>query len=121
MFKQTHPIIGTQDIRRAIEFYTERLGFELAFQDNAESPNYVSFRRDQVEVHMQFQYAHEMSPIRLRFQVDDPEAIFKEYQHRGVECSADGVRTTPWQTREFSLYDPDRNALTFYNDLNSSP
>jgi catechol 2,3-dioxygenase-like lactoylglutathione lyase family enzyme len=32
MFKQTHPIIGTQDIRRAIEFYTERLGFELGWR-----------------------------------------------------------------------------------------
>jgi catechol 2,3-dioxygenase-like lactoylglutathione lyase family enzyme len=27
MFKETHPILGTRDIQRAIEFYTQ-LGFE---------------------------------------------------------------------------------------------
>src|SRR6476660_6450963 len=100
MFRRTHPIIGTRDIKRAIEFYTQRLGFQLAFQDNPDTPNYVGFRRDQVELHMQFQYEHEMSTIRLRFLVDDPDALFTEYQQRGVECSESGIRDTPWGTRE---------------------
>jgi len=117
MFRKTHPIIGTRDINRAIEFYVQRLGFQLAFQDNADTPNYVGFRRDQVELHMQFQYEHEMSTIRLRFLVDDPDALFTEYQQRGVECSASSIRNTPWATREFALYDMDRNSLTFYRDL----
>ena len=76
MFKETHPILGTRDIQRAIEFYTQQLGFNLAFRDNADSPNYVGFRRDAVELHMQFQFEHEMSRIRLRFVVDDPLLTF---------------------------------------------
>lgn len=120
MFKETHPIIGTRDVNRAIEFYTRRLGFSLAFQDHPDTPNYVGFRRDQVELHLQFQYEHEMSPIRLRFLVDDPDALFSEYQQRGVECSASGIGDTPWGTREFALYDLDRNSLTFYRDLMSA-
>ena len=44
---------------------------------------------------MQFQYEHEMSTIRLRFLVDDPDALFTEYQQRGVECSASSIRNTP--------------------------
>lgn len=116
MFRKTHPIIGTRDINRAIEFYVQSLGFELAFQDNAETPNYLGFRRDEVEVHMQFQYDHEMSTIRLRFLVDDPDALFTEYQQRRVECSPSGIRDTPWGTRELALYDTDRNSLTFYRD-----
>ena len=119
MFKKTHPIIGTRDIRRAIEFY-QRLGFLLTFQDDAVAPNYIGWRRDEVEVHMQFQYEHEMSTIRLRFLVDDPDALFTEYQQRGIECAASGIRDTPWGTREFALYDMDRNALTFYRDLKSA-
>src|SRR5216110_23719 len=95
MFRKTHPIIGTRDINRAIEFYVQRLGFQLAFQDNTNTPNYVGFRRDQVELHMQFQYEHEMSTIRLRFVVDDPDALFTEYQRHSVECSANGIRGTP--------------------------
>jgi catechol 2,3-dioxygenase-like lactoylglutathione lyase family enzyme len=117
MFKNTHPIIGTRDIRRAIDFYTRQLGFELAFGDKADPPNYVGFRRDTVEIHMQFQFEHEMSTIRLRFLVEDPDALFHEYRQRGVECSPSGIGDTPWGTREFALYDLDRNALTFYRDL----
>ena len=120
MFKATHPILGTRDIKRAIAFYTERLGFKLAFGDKADPPNYVGFRRDAVELHMQFQFEYEMGTIRLRFLVEDPDTLFKEYNQRGVECTTDGVRNTPWGTREFALYDLDRNALTFYRDLTSA-
>jgi catechol 2,3-dioxygenase-like lactoylglutathione lyase family enzyme len=117
MFEETHPIVGTRDIKRAIEFYTQRLGFGLAFGDDTDPPNYVGFRRDAVELHMQFQFEHEMGTIRLRFLVEDPDALFDEYRRRGVECSPSGVRDTPWGTREFALHDPDRNALTFYRRL----
>jgi uncharacterized glyoxalase superfamily protein PhnB len=116
----TQPILGTRDLPRAMEFYTRQLGFTLAFGDKADPPNYVGFRRDAVELHMQFQYEHEMGTIRLRFVVDDPDALFQEYRQRGVECSASGVRDTPWGTREFALYDLDRNSLTFYRDLTSA-
>src|SRR6188472_4553214 len=105
MFKATHPIIGTRDIERAIDFYTQQLGFELAFRDNPESPNYVGFRRDSVELHMQFQFEHEMSTIRLRFLVEDPDALFTEYRQRHMECTPNTIRDTQWGTREFALYD----------------
>ena len=123
MFEKTHPILGTRDIRRAIAFYTEKLGFTLAFGDTGdpagEPPNYVGFRRDAVELHMQFQFEHEMGTIRLRFLVKDPDALFAELRARGVECTPNAVRDTPWGTRELALYDPDRNALTFYRQLTS--
>jgi catechol 2,3-dioxygenase-like lactoylglutathione lyase family enzyme len=120
MFKETHPIIGTRDIKRAIGFYTQQLGFELTFRDPDEPPNYVGFRRDSVVLHMQFQFEHEMGTIRLRFLVEDPDALFDEYRQRGVECTPNGVADTEWGTREFALYDLDRNALTFYRDLTSA-
>jgi catechol 2,3-dioxygenase-like lactoylglutathione lyase family enzyme len=117
MFKETHPILGTRDVSRAIEFYTHQLGFKLAFKDNADAPNYVGFRRDSVELHMQFQFEHEMGTIRLRLLVTDPDALFREYRKLGVECTPNALRDSPWGTREFALYDVDRNALTFYRQL----
>ena len=120
MFKETHPILGTRDIQRGIAFYTQRLGFKLAFGDKADPPNYVGFRRDAVELHMQFQFEHEMGTIRLRFLVDDPDALFNEYRQQGVECNPNCVHDTSWGTREFALYDLDGNALTFYRDLTSA-
>ena len=120
MFKETHPIIGTRDIRRAIEFYTRQLGFKLAFGDSADPPNYVGFSRDAVELHMQFQYDYEMSTLRLRFLVENPDALYEEYRQRGIECSPQGIHNTSCGTREFALYDVDRNALTFYRNLTSA-
>lgn len=117
MFREIHPIIGTRDIARAIEFYTKMLGFDLTFRDSADTPNYIVFRRDAVVLHMQFQYEHEMGTIRLRFLVEDPDALFGEYRQRSVACTESGIRDTPWGTREFALYDPDRNAFTFYRQL----
>jgi catechol 2,3-dioxygenase-like lactoylglutathione lyase family enzyme len=118
MFKQTHPILGTRDIQRAMAFYTGQLGFTLAFADNPNDPNYVGFRRDAVELHMQFQFEHEMGTIRLRLLVDDPDALLNEYRQRDVACNPN--RDTPWGTREFALYDLDRNALTFYRHLTAA-
>src|SRR5262249_11855225 len=46
--------------------------------------------------------------------VEDPDALFSEYRQRGVECNPNSVHDTSWGTREFALYDLDRNALTFY-------
>ena len=120
MFKETHPIVGTRDIQRAIEFYTRQLGFDLTFRDSADTPNYIVFRRDAVVLHMQFQFEHEMGTIRLRFLVRGSDVLFDEYRQRGVECTPNGIRDTPWGTREFALYDLDRNALTFYRDLTSA-
>ena len=117
MFKATHPILGTRDMPRAIAFYVYKLGFEIAFESPPEAPQYVGYRRDAVEIHMQFQLEHEMSRTRLRFVVEDPDALCDEYQRRGVECSPAGIQTTAWGTREFALWDPDRNALTFYRNV----
>lgn len=46
-------------------------------------------------------FDHEMSTIRLRFLVEDPDALFKECRARGVECCQPGIGDTPWETREY--------------------
>ncbi len=117
MFKETHPILGTREIKGAIAFYIQRLGFKLACNDKSDPANCVGFRRDFAELHMQFQFEHEMTTTRLRFLIEDVHGLFNEYQLPGVECSPNGVRDTPWGTREFALYDLDRNSLTFYRNL----
>jgi hypothetical protein len=40
---------------------------------------------------MQFQFEREMGTIRLRFMVEDPDALFHEYRQRGVECTPNRV------------------------------
>ena len=117
MLRAVHPILGSEDLARSIEFYTKKLGFTLAFFDSPDEPNYIGFRRDDVELHMQFQFGNEMSSTRLRLLVSNPDALLAEFLERGVKITEHGIRDTDWGTREFALWDPDRNALTFYADL----
>ena len=116
MFKAVHPILGTRDLERALAFYIEQLGFALAFRDPSAPDNYAGVRREQVDLHMQWQDAREMAPTRLRFLIDDPDRLHAEYGALPIQTP---LRSTPWGTREFALYDPDRNALTFYRDLSA--
>jgi catechol 2,3-dioxygenase-like lactoylglutathione lyase family enzyme len=116
VFSQVQPILGTRELAKAVQFYVDRLGFTLAFGDD----NYVGLRRDRVELHMQFQYEHEMGTTRLRIVVDDPDALYAEYKDQDVFYEGTQLTDTPWGTREFALYDLDRNALTFYRDLKKS-
>ena len=116
-FNQVQPILGTRDVARAVRFYVDQLGFTLAFGEPTNEGNYVGLRRDKVELHMQFQYEDEMGTTRLRIVVDDPDALYEEYKDKGVLDEGTRVADTPWGTREFALYDLDRNSLTFYRDL----
>lgn len=120
MFKELHPILGTRDLEKALAFYIERLGFALAFRDPSNPTNYAGVRRDGVELHFQWQDESEMSTTRLRFLVEDPDALFAEYRDKQALGERTSLASTPWGTREFALYDPDRNALTFYRDLKKS-
>ena len=119
MFQGVHPILGTRDLERALDFYVTKLGFTLAFRDPSGPDNYAGVRRDQVELHMQWQDEHEMSTIRLRFLVASPDQLFAELLEKGAVEAARKPTNTPWGAREFALYDLDRNALTFYRDLSA--
>ena len=115
-FAGLQPILGTRDVERAISFYTEQLGFELMFRDGSTPTNYLGLRRGLVNLHMQFQYENEIQTTRLRFEVSDPDALLMEFEAKGVAIQT-AVRNAPWGTREFALFDPDRNALMFYRFL----
>jgi catechol 2,3-dioxygenase-like lactoylglutathione lyase family enzyme len=116
-FAGVQPILGTRDLAQAVRFYVDRLGFTLAFGDPSIPVNYVGLRRDNVELHLQFQFEHEMQTTRLRLVVDDPDALYEEFKDQDVFYEGTRLADTPWGTREFALYDLDRNALTFYRHL----
>jgi catechol 2,3-dioxygenase-like lactoylglutathione lyase family enzyme len=115
-FHDVQPIVGARDLEASIQFYVDRLGFTLAFRDGGSPTNYVGLRRDGVELHMQFQHEDEMSVLRLRIRVDDPDALLDEYRAKGVAVAAP-LQNKPWGSREFALYDLDGNALMFYRRL----
>lgn len=115
VFDDVQPIVGARDLEASIHFYVDLLGFSIAFRDGGTPTNYVGLRRGGVELHIQFQHDHEMSALRLRIRVDDPDALYSEYQARDVTMTP--LENKPWGTREFAVFDPSRNAMMFYRSL----
>ncbi len=118
-FRSVHPVLPSQHVPRAIEFYTNRLGFRLAFKDSEENPHYAGVVRDNVELHLQWHDPSEWSAVErpmLRFLVANIEDLFEEYKTQGVFHSNTQLRDTAWGTQEFAFYDKDKNGLTFYRD-----
>jgi catechol 2,3-dioxygenase-like lactoylglutathione lyase family enzyme len=116
------PVLPARDVREAVRFYVDRLGFEVAFQDSDDHPQYVGIRRGGVELHLQFQFeqdfdAGKAGQCMLRFVVDDPDALFEEYRDKDVFHEGTQVGDTSWGTREFAFWDLNRNGLTFMRDL----
>jgi uncharacterized glyoxalase superfamily protein PhnB len=116
------PVLPARDVSEAVRFYVERLGFELAFQDAPERPQYAGVRRGGVVLHLQFQFEKDFQAgtagqCMLRLLVDDPDALFEEYQDKGVFNEWTQLIDTAWGTREFGFFDLNKNGLTFLRDL----
>lgn len=116
-----NPVLPVRAIDKAVDFY-QRLGFKVAFTDSSEPRRYAGVVRDGIELDLQWHSEAEFNSCRagvamLRVSVDDPDGLHKEYSREGVLTDRKSVRDTEWGTREFGLFDPDGNGLTFYKAL----
>lgn len=118
--RAVNPVLPCRDVSASVAFYVDRLGFTRLFQDAPEQPRYAGVGRDGVEIHLQWHDPAEWERVErpmLRFVVPRVESLFEEYRLAGVFHGQTALRDTGWGTREFAFYDPDRNGLTFYRDL----
>jgi len=108
------------NLEEALSFYRERLGFEVAF---TYSDFYAGVARDGLMIHLKlsdeadpsraFKQQHEH--LDAYVEVTDAEALYQEYQERGVTFLKP-LQATPWGTREFTVQDPDGYILYFGQD-----
>jgi hypothetical protein len=109
LFISAVPVLPTADLSQATSFHG-RLGFQVLHQD----AEYVIVKRDGVELHVWLcpdQSLAENSSCRI--QVTGIEALYQEYQLKGLLASNAALRDTPWGTKEFVVFDPDRVLITF--------
>ena len=126
------PALPVQDIQRAVEFYSQRLGFSCDVQKN----DFARMVRDEVAVDLwpacdrswrARTGAPAAAPVKsgaesflagtasCRIEVQGIDALYAEYKQQGVLYGPDTVvEKTPWSTREFAALDLERNLLTFY-------
>lgn len=111
------PVLSSGDIERDLSWYNEKLGFDLAFRDG---DGYAGLKRGQHEIHLQYHTGSDDDPIFgsvIKIFVPDIEPILEEMVERGAVVKEKLRRNTPWGTHEFGLFDPNKNAIFFVQDV----
>ena len=85
---QIHPVLPVQNVLAALFFYTQKLGFEIAFADNPKDPKYAGVKRDHIEIHLQLREdvnwdLNTDRPV-LRIATENVDFLFQEYNFKGV-------------------------------------
>lgn len=113
------PQLFVSDIGATCAFFTEKLGFAVAFLYGT-PPFYGQVTRDRAALNLR----HVDAPVfdralRARkdllsaaITVDDVARLYEEFRSRGV-IFHQALRTEPWGARTFIVADPDGNLLLF--------
>jgi catechol 2,3-dioxygenase-like lactoylglutathione lyase family enzyme len=111
------PQLFVADIEASCDFYTNKLGFTVAFT-YGEPPFYGQVFRDGARLNLRHLDEPAIRP-ELRGQVlsasitlEDAEPLFLEFQAAGVVFHQE-LRTEPWGARTFIVGDPDGNLILF--------
>lgn len=121
------PQLFVTDIKRACEFFHEKLGFSLVFS-YGDPPYYAQMGRDAARLNLR----HVERPViesamRDRDELlsasmtvataDEIKLLFLEYQSAGVTFSQT-LKKQPWGAKNFIVKDPDGNLLLFAGPAN---
>lgn len=121
-------VLMTEDISRAIDYYRDTLGFELAGAMPEDEPTWCLMKRDDVRImflgphehgdeedghdHGEEQdHEHEPGVSSLYFYPDDIDALWEELKGR-VEIEHP-LEDMDYGMREFTIRDPNGYALNF--------
>jgi len=103
------PTLAVSSLKQAVEFYANKLGFELRLQ----SGNYVAVGRDNVQIGFIFDKnavkGYKPSFYIQMVRIDD---YYKQVKASGVKLATE-LKTSSSNMREFSLADPDGYTLIF--------
>lgn len=111
------PQVLVDDLGRSIEYYCQRLGFELDFNYEA---FYASVSRDGCAIHLKVapkteaDWAHRKQHEHLDayITVRNATALYDELQSRGALVTKP-LEERPWSCRDFYIEDPDGYILCF--------
>jgi uncharacterized glyoxalase superfamily protein PhnB/2'-5' RNA ligase len=113
--KAAIPLIHVRSTEAAAEFL-DRLGFRVVSTLRADSqrpdPGFLALERDGVFVHVSSFAGDGVAGGVVAFWVDDVDALFAEFQARGVAIHLEPTDQT-WGNREMYVKDSDGNCLRF--------
>lgn len=116
-FLSISPVLPSANIKRDVDWYKEKTGFELCFADTM----YAVLRRSNLSIHLQWHADTAADPLLggsvVRIFVRHSEPLFDEFVRRGTVGPVDLKRNTPWHTNEFGFYDLNKNAIFIVEDI----
>lgn len=108
--KAAVPVLPVDDVSKAVDFYTTRLGFAKAF---AFGP-YAGVQRGSVMIHLDASEAATYpGPTCCRVDVEGVDALFREMEAQSVVHPGEPLETKPFGMRQFSVLDGCGNRITF--------
>lgn len=115
--KLTHIKLGTSDLARSLEWYTQVLELEIDSCYPKDNPNYYDFKgfdgKGAVFSIGQAEHGGVYHGGRTNFEVEDVDALWEKLKDRVTVIEP--IWDTPWGTRKFTIADPDGNELGFTN------
>ena len=113
----TVPVLPSQNIRRDVDWYCESLGFSYIFGDDM----YAGLKKDNLEIHLQWHADTDDDPLLggsvIKFFVQDIMVVYDELIQRKTIKPEKLRENTPWGTHEIGIYDLNKNAIFFVQDI----
>jgi catechol 2,3-dioxygenase-like lactoylglutathione lyase family enzyme len=118
--EQHHAGLVVRDIAAAVEFYTKKLGFALAFTWS-EPPTFAGVNLDRVQIFLQQGEPRPEGISVASFLVGDADELYAFHREQGVEI-AEPLDDRPYGIRDYTVRDLDGHDLSFgHHLLNAGP
>ncbi len=108
--KRVAPELPVQSMDAALEYYTGRMGFEVAAVMPAR--DYAIVERDDVALHLFSSGSSSQPAVSIHVFVTGLDELFSELESRGALISQ-GIVQKPWGNREFRVTDAAGNSIKF--------
>lgn len=110
-FKQVTPVIAVPDLKAAMEYYVEKLGFQVSFESEWE---YNGIIRDGLEVHIGKGEPNTRNRgVCVYFMIENIDALLAEYIASGAVPADTTVLEQPYGMRELHVVDPFGHRIGF--------
>jgi catechol 2,3-dioxygenase-like lactoylglutathione lyase family enzyme len=117
---QQHVSVFVNDLDATVDFYTQKLGFTLAFKWG-EPPSFAGLNLDRVQIFLDATRKPDPNGCCLFFNVADVDELLAFHRANGVEIAQD-IGDRPWQIRDYTVRDLNGYHIVFGQHLlNAGP
>lgn len=114
-FQRVVPIMRMFDVAKAREFYLDYLGFSVEFEHrfHANAPLFMGIARGGLRLFLSEHHGDGSPGIHITVDMTGVRELHAELAAKRYKYMNPGIQEQEWGTREFTVYDPVGNHITF--------